>query len=185
MASDLSSNVMSALSALAEDYEASKAAGSAKRPPDGKWANLVKSMRIETDGVEVFIGNDVKAPGLAVSFTYSMFGNDYPIPTPGWAQGDEWPGKVWLIPLRGIKSLPSDTPAGKLTSFRIALENIKGSIQAILGDAFQDNLVADLQAAQAAVQAGGVVAMVRQRGSQPAKGKDRAYPEDLIVERLS
>ncbi len=185
MANDLTSNVMSALSALADEYEASKAAGSAKRPPDGKWTNLVKDMRVETEGVEVFLGNDVKVPGLSVSFTYAMFGNDHPIPTPNWSPGDEWPGKNWTIPLRGIKSLPADTSPGKQTQFRIALENIKGSLRAILGDSFQDNLVADLQAALAAVKAGNVIAVVRMKGTQPAKGKDKAYPEDLIVERLS
>ncbi len=179
--SQMTSNVMNALSALAEEYAEAKAGNVVKRPPNGDWASLVKKMEITTDGVELFVGDDLKVPGVRIDFTYAMMGGELPIP-PTFKEGEDWFGRSFVLPLKGIKGLPAAVTENKRTNIRISLERFKGNLKTILGDSYTDALVPDMQAAQALIAEAAVVVLARCKSSVKA---DKSYFEETLVSRLS
>lgn len=185
--SSFGSNVVSALDAFNDEYKTSRAStGGVQRPPNGEWDNVVTSIEVETTDITIRLGDNNEIPAFAVDFNYKLLGGTSPLP-PEMKQGQEWPGRRFILPMGGLKGLPTSCAKGKRKNLEIQLERLKGHIQTILGPALSGNLVTDLQAAASAVSNKEAMVLCRVKCNYSPDDKDPTikYFEEFLMRKLS
>ena len=184
--------VLSALDQFNEDFAASRAAtGGPSRPPAGDWDNIVRDIEVTCDEdsklkINVGSGEPIEIPGLRIMFTYQVLGGSSAVP-PKMVKDQVWPGRAFLLPAGGLKSLPAATPKGKRQNFEIQLERLKGHLSTILGAKnVPPALGASLQAAITKIKASPMICRVQCREEKDEKNPTgRPFFEEFLTEALT
>lgn len=186
MSTDFSGEVLSALDAFNEDFKQVQAGnGGAQRPAKGDWDCLFTKLEIDTKATTKLQDNQ-EIPAILITFGFAMVGGTSALP-PEFKQGQEWPGRTFVLPRGGLKALPDSVTKGKRENFRIQMERLKGHLTVLLGANFTNNLAADLPAAQALLGEGkpAVAVRVRCQYTEDKKDANRHYFEEFLQKNLS